>query len=164
MDKDVQSSAQLLQKVPDACFIPYESIRYLRSLEDILPKAIILYQLNVVGHFCAIFRNSEGINFFDPLGMIPDDELRYVKPQFRHLNQNYTYLINLLLACKEPIIYNQYRLQKLGTSTCGPWCVVRLIYSHLKCDEFAKCFKGIKNKDKAVMTIYKNICTKYRFK
>ena len=127
------------------------------NIDMLLPKTLILYQLADVGHFTCVFENDEGINFFDPLGYTPDYMLSKVSKNYNPLNHDYTYLIDLLIKQNKPVIYNEHKLQKMNTATCGHWCTVRMRYNNLHCDEFAECFKGLKNRDKTIVKIYNNI-------
>jgi hypothetical protein len=137
-------------------FILYENMMNIRNINELLPKTLILYQLHKVGHFCCVFKNDEGINFFDPLGIYVDDELLLTSPDRKHkLHHDFTYLTKLLSDVKDtPIIYNEYQLQGHKTSTCGDWCAIRMIYSDLFNDEFKDCFNGIKNRDKLIVKLY----------
>jgi hypothetical protein len=151
------SAAEIVQKIGCA-FLPYSRMHQITHIDELLPCSLILYELERVGHFCCVFENSQGINFFDPMGFKIDSELNLTNPnRIKALKHDYTYLINLLLNQDKPVIYNEYKLQKPGTSTCGHWCTIRMIYSNLQCDEFAKCFKPIKSKDSTIVKLYSSI-------
>lgn len=148
------SSDEIQNKV--GCkFILYEDMKNVKDISELLPMTLILYQLADVGHFCCIFENDEGVNFFDPLGYMPDDELKLVREDVQ--NHDYTYLLRLLTKVNKRVIYNNYKLQSRNTSTCGHWCAVRMITRKMYCDEFAKCFKGCKNRDAVIAYIYNEI-------
>jgi hypothetical protein len=137
------SNQEVTSKVPGCKFYPYDRIHELTSVNQLLPKSLILYELARVGHFCCVFENQEGINFFDPLGMYPDNELEMVDPRLVYQkHENFTYLRRLLSMSNKPVIYNQYPLQAHHTSTCGMWCCVRMLCSNMTCDQFAKFFLG----------------------
>jgi len=151
------SDDEILARVPNSIFILYEDICHVPSLKALLPtgkKLLILYELAKTGHFCCLFENQEGLQFFDPLGGRPDSELKHVSPQYISKNQDYPYLLNLLKQSQRPIIYNQHHLQKHHTSTCGHWCTIRMLASHLTCDQFAECFEGVQDKDLIVASLY----------
>jgi hypothetical protein len=114
-------------------FFPYKDIHKCKSIEDLLPCSLILYQITPnIGHFCCIFINSEGVNFFDSYGIFPDDELKKMDINRRTdpaLFHNRSYLANLLFEAHSHgfnIIYNEIPLQSKGTATCGKWCYDRL--------------------------------------
>lgn len=146
------SNLDILRKLPNCKFILYENMKYVKNIEELLPKTLILYQLSPeCGHFCCIFENDEGINFFDPIGLYPDSELNYGGSAKNH---DFTYLTRLLAQSDKPIIYNEHHLQKMNTNVCGHWCYMRLIFYLISCDDFFGCFKNIKDKDKMVYKLY----------
>jgi len=150
-------SDDIVQKV--GCkFILYENMRNVKDINELLPYTLILYELAKVGHFCCVFENKEGINFFDPLGMKPDEELMGAgEHAINDLGHDFTYLIRLLGNSNKPIIYNNYKLQAHSTSTCGDWCGVRMVCRGLYCDEFANCFKGVPNRDTTIVKIFNSL-------
>lgn len=145
-------TASAIQRKVSCNFLLYENMHKIRNINDFLPRTLILYQLAHVGHFCCIFKNNEGIQFFDPMGDFPDDELK--NSMGYAPNHGFAYLDNLLMNSPLPVIYNQYKLQGHGTATCGHWCTTRMIFDSLYCDEFAECFKGVKNRDEIVVKLF----------
>lgn len=128
----------------DVKFVAYKDLKNLNSLEEVIP-CILLYQLHFpVGHWVALFENKDGINYFDPLGYVPD---KLLKTNFNHpegreaMNADFTYLNQLLLEWLEDkgqskITYNEKKLQPTGSNTCGYWCSSRLMFKDLTNDEF----------------------------
>lgn len=123
-------------------YVPYNEIKYIEDINEILP-CLILYQLNYpVGHWVVLFRNRDGINYFDSTGHVPDELL---KTSFHHmggrkaLNADYTYLLDLLAKTGKKIIYNEQPLQYPSTTnTCGYWSFVRLLTQDISNDIFNK--------------------------
>lgn len=144
-----------IQSKVNCKFILYQDMYRINNISELLPKCLILYQLATIGHFCCVFINSEGINFFDPLGYFPDDELKLVSGGAP--KHDFTYLNKLLWNTDIPIIYNDYKFQSKNTSTCGHWCCIRMIYSKLTNDEFISCFKNIAEKDDLIVKLYDSI-------
>lgn len=141
-------------------FVLYEDIHKYKNIKELVgngKKTLILYQLARIGHFTCVFENEEGINFFDPLGYMPDSLLSKIEMGKHPLHHDYTYLIKLLLTSNRPVIYNEYKLQKSSTSTCGHWCAIRMLCSDLYCDEFAGCFHDVRDRDKTIVKIYNDI-------
>lgn len=136
-------------------FYPYEEIPSLKSIDQMLPMSLVLYQLAKTGHFVCVFENSEGVNFFDPLGYAPDSELDLpIEPHLRYQkHETFTYLLKLLEQ-RTPIIYNSRRYQMKGTSTCGMWCAVRLVCRDLTDDQFWSVWQRIPNRDLVVAKVY----------
>jgi len=128
----------------NADFVPYRQLKYINSLDEIMP-CFLLYQHHFpIGHWVALFRNSQGINYFDPTGRVPDVllETNYDHPAGRvKMNADFTYLNNLLYKCEGKIIYNDYPLQTPESNTCGAWVGVRLLASNIFNDDFVKLFE-----------------------
>lgn len=143
-------------------FVLYHELKGIRSIDEILP-CILLYELHdQVGHWICLFRNQEGINYFDPTGRIPDTLL---KTHFENskgrkkMNADFTYLNRLLFNSNEKITYNSDKLQPDGSMTCGYWCSVRLIYSNIKNNEFNNEFMKLptKKREQKIVKIYSSL-------
>lgn len=156
-----------IQKKIGCKFILYSDMHKVKDINELLPQTLILYELAKVGHFCCIFQNDEltpnnkkgTINFFDPLGYIVDDELDLIPSGSRkkRLHHDFTYLTQLLANQKKSVVINQYKLQSKNTSSCGHWVTIRMLCSNLHNDEFYKCFKNIKGRDKLIVRLYNSI-------
>lgn len=154
------SNIEIIKKMerlgkPCKC-IQYCYMHKFSDLNELLPRTLILYQYQGmgVGHFCCVFKNSEGVNFFDPIGLSVDAGLSsmddYIKQEFTH---DYPYLTKLFYdyGCGE---YNEHKLQKIGTNACGYWCFVRMLFEDLTTDEFYDSFRKEENRDEAVEKLY----------
>ena len=156
------SSDQIIAKLGDTQFVPYELVSELDYVDQLLPKSLILYQLDRVGHFVCVFENTElgpgTVNFFDPLGYHPDELLdRHMNPIYRYrYHQNFTYLVDLL-AQEDHIVWNEHRYQSSNTSVCGAWCAVRLSMSHLTNDEFWDIWRDIPDRDTIVLKLFHSL-------
>ena len=152
-NEDVQD---ILSKYGKPCkFLLYEDIPKVKNINELLPRTLILYQLQEIGHFCCVFENEEGLNFFDPLGYRPDIQLELVRPDLVHSkNQDFTYLLCLFGKTRQNIIWSDTKLQKHKTSTCGHWCTIRMLYENLSDKEFTSCFRGIKDKDALIFKLF----------
>ena len=122
-------------------FIPYQDIKNVKKIDDLLP-CILLYQLHYpVGHWVCLFKNQEGINYFDSTGNFPDELLKtnFDNIQGRKkLNADYTYLADLMFKNGEKIIYNEIELQPENTMWCGHISFMRLMTQNVLNDEFNK--------------------------
>lgn len=122
-------------------FLPYSEVKYVSNINDILP-CILLYQLHYpIGHFCVLFKNQEGINYFDSTGNIPDELLitNFDNILGRNkLNADYTYLADLLYRNGKSIIFNEVQLQPPETMYCGHFSFMRLMTQTVKNDDFNK--------------------------
>lgn len=152
------NSAEIQDKIGDLQFIPYEELPEISDVDELLPQSLILYQLAKTGHFVCVFENSEGINFFDPLGYSPDAELNVpIEPHLRYQkHENFTHMLRLLSQA-DHVVWNEHRYQMKGTSTCGHWCTIRLLCSKLTNDEFWRVWQRIPNRDRIVALLYQSI-------
>lgn len=145
----------------DVNVILYQDIKRHNKLSEIMP-CILLYQLDSpsFGHWTCLFRNNEGINYFDSTGHIPDELL---KTHFNgalmsreYVNEDYTYLSKLMSDTGEPIIYNEIKLQPNNTMTCGYWCFNRMYLNNIFQDEYAKLWKQYKDgeRERKIVAFY----------
>jgi len=108
------------------------------------------------GHWCCVFYNGNGnVEFFNSFGGKIDDTLYQLGAEFRKQhNQYYKYLTKLLLDYNGDIEYNPKQLQaKIGTATCGRWCIFRMLNSGLDIKDFNKHFTHIKTNDKKITNL-----------
>ncbi len=121
---------------------------------------ILLYMSHPnFGHWCSISRIPENgrvkYQFLDPYGTIIDDQLEYIKKEFREeSDQDKAYLCKLLLKAidedKADVHYNEKRMQKLDgkTSTCGRYAALFLKYNQVPVEDFAKILMKASKKHK----------------
>lgn len=142
-------------------YLPYSQLRYIDSLERHLPL-LLLYQLEMpsFGHWVLLFKNGEGLNYFDSTGQLPDWHLEH---SFNYndregVNADYTYLLDLLSQYPE-IVYNEQPLQPSGTNTCGYWSLIRLLCSSLSNDVFNHHYMMLptKQREEEIVRDYKSI-------
>jgi len=137
--------------------IQYKELSKYNNIDDLLypyGHVILLYMTgHNYGHWTLIMRRGQNeIHFFDSYGYKPDEEFNFIDNEFRAVsNQIYKKIVFMLLNSPYNITYNEYKLQSKSTkkqqiSTCGRWCLGRLINGHLDEHQFAEFFKG-KNKD-----------------
>jgi hypothetical protein len=120
----------------DISLMTYPDLANKKSLNDCFDskgRCIILFltQDEHTGHWCCMFRTKKGVEFFDPYGDRPEEQLDEV-PQSRleQLDQDQPYLTDLMRRSGVPIYYNTHAFQKErgDVNTCGRHCVVRLLY------------------------------------
>lgn len=141
--------------------LTHDKIKRYNDIENLLGKynkCIILYRNTYnYGHWCCIFKNSYGINFFDSYGNKPDSILKFLPNNIlKSLQQDHDNLIKLMYNSRYNIYFNQYKLQKLAPdiNTCGKWCVFRLLCSELNENEFKNLFNRSKfSKDELINEI-----------
>ena len=135
------TDAEVLELVKGkAKVVTYDQLRRYDSIDQLLRPhgaVFLLYQQQKNhGHWVALFKreNNKGnveIEFFDPYGFFPDEQLFWTDKEVRQqLHHDYPHLTKLLY--KSPrnydLIYNEHKFQKFGkgVNTCGRWCVHRL--------------------------------------
>jgi hypothetical protein len=142
--------------------LTYSELENIKNLSDALGENdafVLLYQtLNKnYGHWTCVFKVDEfTIEFFDPYGILIDDEMDFVPEYFKNTNyKKFRYLTKLLYDSGYTIIYNEYPLQAESTSdeiinTCGRWVSTRLALRDVPQQEFAKMFLKFEDPDLVV--------------
>ena len=109
----------------DIKIIIYSSLSNISNLRDILTKdrdcMVILYeQKRLSGHWTCLTREGDIFTFFDPYGIAPDNELKWLNMAQRYkLHEDVPYLSNLLNS--EQYVYNKIDFQQNDSriETCG---------------------------------------------
>ena len=140
-----------------ANLVTYPQIKKYKSLDQLLGKyraCIILYlQEKDYGHWCCIFQREDDpkiINFYDPYGYFPDDELKFNKEaKNKQLGQGEPYLSILMIKerNKYKYEYNPYKLQseQKNNNICGRVVGLRLNFREMN----DKTFFELLNNNKA---------------
>lgn len=132
MEKSL-SDSDIRATIPN--IIKYEELNGLspEQLLRMLPLAILYQAGENYGHWTLLLRTPEGIEHFDPYGIILDKEFDYLRLQQPH------YLASLLYDSGEKINYSPWKFQRMakGVNTCGRWIILRNRFSSWKIDKFA---------------------------
>jgi len=139
--------------------LEYKDLLNYNDINKILTKdkdyLILLYELKASsGHWTAILKYDNMFEHFDPYGIKPDGELKWISAAARSkLHEEYPYLAKLLNDSDMDVIYNHTRFQsyKPIISTCGHHCVHRIyrfIHDNLDLDEYIKYMNYLKNEFK----------------
>lgn len=143
------SNYEILKLVKNrANLVSYTEMHKYRSLDELLGEygaCIVLYETKKnYGHWCCIFKvTNELLEFFDPYGIFPDQELKFIKKDFQIASrQNEPYLCKLMLESPYVLSYNHFRFQKYkkGVNSCGRWCGLRIIFRNLPLELFIEIF------------------------
>lgn len=106
----------------------YENIDQLLDPYDC---CIILYESKPrYGHWIALIKKNDSIEFFNPYGGLPDASLKLIDPEFRaQSNQLLPYLKRLMYKSPYELNYNEFQFQRKGfdIKTCGRHCTVRVM-------------------------------------
>jgi hypothetical protein len=140
------------ERVKGVNFIPYNEIKYMKSIDILLGEndmACILYHTKIdFGHFVCLYKHNNRLYYFDSYGRDPDDSFRFISPEIRiKMNEIEPYLFELIAQSGLICEYNDYRLQGYRTQTCGRWCICRLLNRDLSVEEFAKQFYDLAYKN-----------------
>jgi hypothetical protein len=142
MDKSL-SNFEIMSLLGDKTkIITYPEIRKYKNIDDLLypwGNIVILYMTgDSYGHWTTLFKHSDGsIEYFDSYGSVVDQPLEIeVIGDIR--GQEHFYLTRLLSICKRKVVYNHHKLQSKDrrVSTCGRWCVLRLLNKEKTLEEF----------------------------
>jgi hypothetical protein len=140
----------------------YSDLSKFKTLDEALGKhqaAFLLYESQPdYGHWTVLFRNDDYVEFFDPYGVFPDNELEWIPKHFREISgQMYPQLTALLYYSPYDLEYNEHKFQKHGEgiNTCGRWSALRLAFRDVSLKQFAEMFKGKKSDDLvSILTSY----------
>jgi len=148
LQKEVERSISS-DKLADYCgcsFVCYNELKD-KNIDTVRLPCIVLY-LNTksYGHYTCLFKNREGINFFDSYGYSPDKEFEFADKKLNYKGK--PYMCRLLRDFRGTVIYNEVPLQSSDkkVATCGRWCAVRIRYKELTQDEFVKFVKSLSNR------------------
>lgn len=127
--------------------IPYPKLSQYSTIYEALgkyQKLVILYLTNTnIGHWCCVWINENGLNFFDSYGGSPDSQLKLISEHYTKIDgQEYPLLTYLMYKTGLPVYFNEFPLQKLkqNINTCGRWVCIRLKYPDISEDEFYNIF------------------------
>ena len=127
------SGEEMMKAVPDAKLITYHDLKRKKKIDRVVPKrkpVILLYpQVEskdmISGHWVCMFRNDQGLNYFDSYGNQPD---KFWKKDPK--------LVKLLLTCDGPMEYNENKYQGKNSEVCGRYCILRLLYKEFANNQF----------------------------
>lgn len=90
------------------------------------------------GHWTCLWRNAEGIHYFDSYGEKPDIP--------EDLGDQPATLTALLKASGQPVFYSThpYQKERSDVATCGRWCIARLLYRDRTPEQFLAIIRKFK--------------------
>lgn len=152
------SGLDIMRLIPQTNVLRYEDLEDYNTIESALGdnnSLVLLYPTmsNSIGHWCCLFINprDQKLYFFDSYGIIPDDQLEFRTKEYLSRSEFndgfdpdlYRYLTKLLYKTKREVDYNPYHFQSddPDITTCGYWCVTRIIFNTLTADEFYNLFQ-----------------------
>jgi len=147
----------------------YGDILDVKNIDELFgsyDSVVILYEKEPLnGHWVALLRNGDTIEFFDSYGIFPDMEKDFLDEKYLiNTGQIVNKLAQLLRDAWDmgyKVEYNNYLLQvmKDGVSTCGRHVISRIWHKDLTIDEYNKFINSFKklNPDDVATIITKNI-------
>jgi hypothetical protein len=123
----------------DISIITYPELKHLQSADDMFDdkgRCILLFltENDHSGHWLALIKRGQTIEFFDPYGEAPEDQKDNVpEANLERLDESQPYLTDLIKASGYKTVYNHfgYQKDKAGINTCGRHCAVRLLNKDL---------------------------------
>lgn len=122
------------QYFPNAKVIVYSELSKYNSIEELLPKDkdfifLLLESSPNKGHWVALTRYGDTVEFFDSYGGSPDSQLKWNnKKKNEELGQGEKYLTELLKGHQGNVVYNpiKYQGDSGDVNTCGRHCTFRI--------------------------------------
>ena len=132
--------------LPNSHIFLYPYLKKVKDIDEIFDdegRALMLYltEDKRTGHWVALCRYPDHIEFFDPYGERPDQELNWLgKGKRVELEEDKPLLSKLLREKGLPVVYNKHQFQKDGDdiATCGRHSAVRLLFKDLSLPQYAK--------------------------
>lgn len=151
-DEDIQ------EYFPNAKIMNISELQPYNDIDSLLPNdidyVVLLYrQSENYGHWCLLSKYDNTVEFFDPYGLLPDDQLHWVKASKRQMLGEKPYVSQLLRSARRfgyNIDYNSMDFQNdnnSAISTCGRHCCFRLqtiMDSEMNIDNYTKMMMAIK--------------------
>lgn len=129
--------------------IKYNELYNYKSILDVLHpfgSVVILYEIKpCYGHWVCLIKHKNYIEFFDPYGLFPDDQLEFISEEYRRENNEYyPILTKMLYDTKMDTIYNNIQLQEYvkNVSTCGRHVAFRIVNRKIPLKEYIKLVKA----------------------
>jgi hypothetical protein len=123
-----------------------QNVTNINQIFDPYGRAVMLFltEGESSGHWTAFIKKDKTIEFFDPYGVKPDNQKKWLtKKELNQLGQTPDYLTNLLNKAKSEgykIIYNKYPFQidRGDINTCGRHILTRLMLKDLSLPQYKK--------------------------
>jgi hypothetical protein len=148
--KSSLSDSDLIAMTEGKCNVyEYKDILQFDNIDQMLQPfgcCIILYETaERFGHYTAVLKQGNTIEFFDSLALKPDWQLLFVdKKKRKHLGEEKPHLTYLMLDSPYKLIYNKWKFQKFdkNVSTCGRWVALRICLNYIPLKKFQQLFKN----------------------
>lgn len=157
----------------DAKIILYADLRKYRTIEDLLSKpkdfCLLLYvdretETTVSGHWVALLRYSDTVEYFDSYGNAPLIPLSWISDQEqRKFGEKREYLADLLNNTKRRVVYNDviYQQESNTINTCGRHATFRIINLMKYNKTLSEYYKIMKKMKSELNRTYDQIVTEF---
>jgi hypothetical protein len=135
---------------PDIKIITYPMLGEMSSIDqafDSKGRCVMLVP-NVsptMGHWVAMIKRKNGIEFFDPYGDAPEEQKDGLsQSKLQALDIDHPFLTKLLRASGKPIYYNTkgFQSENRNVATCGRHAIARLLYAPYSIDKYDACIRA----------------------
>ena len=140
---------------PNAKIVTYKELNDINSIEELLPKNKSYFFMLIEdspnkGHWVAVNRINNKIEFFDSYGGQPDSQLKWLPMETREgLGQAEKRLTELFKDSGMKVKYNPVKYHEVSQEiqTCGRHCCLRIktMLDGKDLDAYYKYMKGLKN-------------------
>lgn len=121
---------------PDTKVFPYPDFGRMSHIDEAFDKLgrcifLFLTESEASGHWVCMFKRGKNtIEYFDSYGEKPEAQRDWItEEQLERLGEGVPYLWDLLKKSGYRVYYNthQYQTNRADISTCGRWCLARII-------------------------------------
>ena len=145
------SNFDIKKVLPHINIFTYPHLENVRHIDEVLDKhgrAIMLYLTDDerTGHWTALLKHGDVIEVFDPYGIKPDEQGKFLGGMMNEGKSKYqTLLTDLIKRSGYGMKYNKTRHQPVSEniSTCGRHAILRVLTGHLPLEEYNKRLKTI---------------------
>lgn len=135
------------EKAIDTNIFTYPYLENVRDIDEVFDeegRALMLYltESETSGHWIALLKKGKNIEFFDPYGIGPDEQSKWLsEDKLEKFRQDTPLLTNLLRKAKSEgytITVNRHKFQKDkdDINTCGRHALTRLIFKKLSLPQY----------------------------
>lgn len=132
----------------DISIMTYPELKHMKSIDDCFDssgRCIILYltESENSGHWTALIKRGDTIEFFDPYGDSPEGVRKMIDPEQRTaLGEDRPYLNNLLKGSRVVHNKNPFQQDKPGVNDCGRHCIMRLLNKDKSIEQYKALIKS----------------------
>lgn len=134
--------------------VVYRDLRRFRDIDELfgdVNAVALLYEMRPgYGHWVALTRRGKKVEFFDPYGYAPDEELKFVRPEYeKKLGASTPVLSEMLYHSPYRLVFSNAQLQKRarGVASCGRHVAMRCVLADVPLEKYVKLVKSAKGQN-----------------